>query len=114
MAVVVTQSGSQTCTVSTEHTVTSTITAAGTYVFKVDLNAAANGDIFEFRTKSKVRAADTQRNVDYWTVANVQSDFPVFESIPIAIAVSENLDCSMKQTAGTGRAVPWEVMQIDA
>ena len=114
MAVVVTQSGSQTCTISTEHTVTTTVTAAGTYLFKVDLNACVNGDIFEIRTKIKARAADTQRNADYFTVANAQTDFMVYHSLPIALAVNENLDCSIKQTAGTGRAVPWNLLQIDS
>ena len=38
-------SGSQTCTVNTEHTLT-TQTASGTYVAVLDLVNAANGDEF--------------------------------------------------------------------
>ena len=113
MAVVVTQSGSQTCTVTTEHTVTTTVNTAGTYVFKVDLNASVNGDAFEVRVKCKARAADTARVIYFETFANVQDD-PIKIGAPCAIAVNEALDCSIKQTTGTSRAVPWNLLQIDS
>lgn len=111
MSVAVVQSGSQTCTINTEHTLTTTIDTAGTYVLKLDLNALVSGDVLEVRIKSKCRAADTQRLGYYAVYANAQTEL-LKHSIPIPIAASESLDVSIKQTAGTGRAVPWNVLSL--
>lgn len=109
MGVSASQTGSQTCSIGTEHTVTTTITAAGTYVFWVDMNNAANGDVFEFRAKRKVRSSDTQRNCLFATLSNVQSDIPNRAILIVEVPPSCDLDFSIKQTGGTGRAIPWSV-----
>ena len=111
MAVTSVQSGSQTCTVSTEHTLTTTITTAGTYVVKLDLNAAVNGDVFEVRVKCMCRSTDTQRLAYVASFANAQAA-PIVLSVPVPIATDEDLDVSIKQTAGTSRAVPWNVLSL--
>ena len=100
--------GSQTATVTTEHTLT-TITAAGTYVLTVDMNALALGDYLTLRGKVKVRSTGTTRTIYTGTYANVQDNL-VSASIPIP-TVSECV-FTLEQTAGTGRAFPWEVVAL--
>jgi hypothetical protein len=104
----VVQSGSQTCTVGTEHTVTTTINTAGTYQALFDLSNGVNGDRFELRVKRKVRAADSVVECYYACVEHVQTQKGKI-SIPIAIPTNGALDMSVKQVAGTGRAVPWSI-----
>lgn len=100
--------GSQTATINTEHTL-STITTAGTYVLTVDTNAMADGDELELRGKLKVRSTGTTRLAYLGTYINAQSDL-VKLSIPIP-TVSEVV-FTLKQTAGTGRAFPWEIVKL--
>lgn len=100
--------GSQTATVTTEHTLT-TITTAGTYVLTVDLNAMALGDYLTLRAKVKVRSTGTTRTVYLGTYAHTQEEL-VAVSIPIP-TVSECV-FTLEQTAGTGRAFNWEVVAL--
>lgn len=105
------QSGSQTCTISTEHTLTTTVTAAGTYVAKFDLANLVSGDVLEVRIKCMCRSTDTQRLAYVASFANAQAT-PIALSIPVPIATDEDLDCSIKQVAGTGRAIPWNLLKL--
>lgn len=100
--------GSQTAVITTEHTL-STVTDAGVYQLSVDTDAMANGDELELRVKLKVRSVGTTRQVYLGTYAHVQTD-KVKLSTPVA-ALHEVV-FTLKQTAGTGRAFPWEVIQI--
>lgn len=102
--------GSQTATISTEHTL-ATITADGTYQLQVDCNAMALGDITELRAKLKVRSTGTTRLLYVHRLAHVQSP-PVVVTVPVAS--TNELVFTLTQTAGTGRAFPWEIVQLDA
>jgi hypothetical protein len=108
MAVTSKAEGSQTATVTTEHTL-STITDPGVYQLSVDCNAMALGDELELRAKLKVRSTGTTRQLYLGSYAHVQGD-PVKVSIPVS-AVSEVV-FTLKQTVGTGRTFPWEVIQL--
>jgi hypothetical protein len=101
-------SGSQTAVITTEHTL-STVTDAGTYALYVDTNAMVLGDILELRVKYKATAAGTTREFMVATYAHVQGQ-PVKASIPVA-SINECV-FTLKQTAGTGRAFPWEVVEL--
>ncbi len=100
--------GSQTATVTTEHTL-STITDAGTYVLTVDVSNMALGDELTLRAKLKVRSSGTTRTAYTAHYAQVQENLVVI-SIPLA-TVSEVV-FTLEQTVGTGRAFNWEVVEL--
>lgn len=102
-------SGTQTASISTEHTL-STRTSARTYVLLVDLSNLAAGDTVELRAKVKVLSSSTTRQAYVETFTGDQTD-DAFISIPIPTAHS----CSftLKQTAGTGRSFDWSVLSLD-
>lgn len=106
-------SGSQTCTISTEHTLNGTTpeTTDGIFQLVLDLNAAADGDVFEIRVKEKARSGDTQRTIECFVVANnVSTDSELWVSP--AVVLLHGWDMTLKQTAGTGRAVPWSIRKV--
>jgi hypothetical protein len=109
VAVALESSGSQTATISTEHSL-ATPTSAKTRQLVVDLNAMATGDIVELRIKRKVRNSDTIRTMLLATFAHAQAE-PIVTSIPVASA--EGATFTLTQTAGTGRAFPWAVETLD-
>lgn len=98
--------GSQTATITTEHTL-ATVTDAGTYVLGVDTAAMLAGDVLELRIKTKMRTGGTSR-LAYGPVRfdGVQA-VPNKYSMPIPSEVEAVF--TLKQTAGTGRAFPWSV-----
>ena len=98
-------SGSQTATVTTEHTL-ATVTVAGTFTLTVDLSNMALGDKLTLRTKLKVRSSGTTRTADVGHYAHVQERL-VSVSIPLP-TVTEAV-FTLEQTAGTGRVFEWEV-----
>lgn len=110
MALSVNTSGSQTCTVTTEHDL-ATITSANVYVLALDLNASVGGttpDIFEVREYGKARSSDTERLIKCYTVVGAQVEI-LFQTIPRVSP--HHIRYTIKQTQGTSRAVPWAVYQ---
>ena len=112
MAVTSSSSGSQTCTVTTEHTLATISAAAGVYSLWFDLNASLGGtspDVFEVRVYSKARSSDTERLCNIFNFKGVQGcqlrRTPIYET-------PHDLRVSIKQSAGTSRAVPWEVRKL--
>lgn len=100
--------GSQTATVTTEHTL-ATITTSGTFVLAIDANAMALGDELVVKVKSKVRSVGTTRLAYSATYVNNQS-IPVIFTIPV---VSTNeVVFTITQETGTGRAFPWEIWEL--
>jgi len=102
--------GSQTATIDTEHTL-ATITSAGTYVLLVDTVNLALGDKLTLRAKTKVRSVGTTRLAYEAFYAHAQSE-PVKVSIPVPS--TNEIVFTLEQTDGTGRAFPWEIVQLDA
>ena len=108
MAVAVKTSGSQTCTISTEHTL-ATVTDAGVYQLALDLNALADGatpDILVVAAYGKARSSDTERLMETWEFVGSQGK-PLWRSNPEVSPHSYKV--TIKQTQGTGRAVPWAI-----
>ena len=108
MAVAVNTSGSQTCTISTEHTL-ATITTAGVYQLALDLNAMADGttpDILTVYVYGKARSSDTERLSESYEFIGAQGK-PLWRSAPELSPHSYRV--SIKQSQGTGRAIPWAV-----
>ncbi len=107
MATVV-DSGSQACTVTTEH-VLSTYTTAGTLVFVADFNASAGGstpDVFEVRYYDKARSGDTERQAEIFSLQGVQTT-PLVHFKPIVSP--HHLKVTLKQTQGTSRTILWSL-----
>jgi hypothetical protein len=109
MTVASNQSGSQTATIGTEHTLGTAITAAGVYVLVVDTNAMVNGDVLELRAKTKAKSGSTSRLAYFVTYANAQGELNKY-SVPIP--VDTEVVFTLKQSAGTGRAFDWNILAL--
>ena len=108
MAVAVKTSGSQTCTISTEHTL-ATVTDVGVYQLALDVSALADGatpDILRIRAYGKARTSDTERLMEDWYLVGSQAK-PLWRSNPEVSPHSYRV--TITQTQGTGRAVPWAI-----
>lgn len=104
--------GSQTCTLDTPHQIPGTaISADGTYQLWLDCNAMALGDVLIVREYTKVRSTGTTRLLRSSRFAHVQAE-PNKYFIPLP-STNETY-WTIEQTDGTGRAFPWEIVQLDA
>lgn len=114
MTVTAAGSGTQTATVTTEHTLLD-VAAAGTYLLEVDANLMQDGDTLELRVYAIVLTGGT-RHVAYlgrWTGAQPADD-QIKISVPISneLTDSGSLRFTLKQAAGTSRNFPWKVLQL--
>lgn len=109
MALAVVASGTQTATVGTEHSLAISTTGK-TYVLVVDAGAMQNDDILELRIKTKVLSGGTQQVAYYALFQHVQAE-PQKYSVPVPADIE--IECTLKQTAGTGRSFPWKLLSID-
>lgn len=113
MAVSAFATGTQTATVTTEHTL-SDVNLAGTYTLHVDLNLMADGDTLELRIYQMVLTGGTRRvaYIDSWNDEQ-PADNKIAVSVPISneLTDSGSLRFTLKQTAGTSRDFPWKVLR---
>jgi len=72
--------GSQTATISTEHTL-ATITADGSYQLQVNMSNLALGDVLIVREKLKVRSVGTTALIESYRYSHVQAS-PIKTFIP--------------------------------
>lgn len=113
MAVTAAGSGTQTATITTEHTLQD-INSAGTYTLHVDTNALADGDTVELRIYQMVLTSGTRRVCYYEAYHDAQgADDQIKISVPISneLTDSGSLRFTLLQTVGTGRAFPWKVLR---
>src|SRR3990167_3643988 len=102
-------SGTQTAVITTEHSL-DTDADAGIYVFSVNTTNMVLGDIVELRMKTKVLTGDTAEQVYIAHFSNIP-ECVIVQSPPVVSMFS--LEVTLKQVAGTGRAFPWSLVQID-
>lgn len=107
MAISSAAEGSQTATISTEHTL-STQTVAATYILSIDCTNMADGDTLELRAYVKVRSSSTEHVYVLGSYSHVQVE-DVKMSIPIPTLHSVKF--TLTQTAGTGRVFDWNVIK---
>ena len=100
--------GSQTATISTEHTL-ATDTTNKTYVLVVDTGAMVAGDVTELRIYTIVRSGGTERLAYIQVFRDTQNE-PIKYSVPVPADISCKV--TLKQTAGTGRAYPWKLLSL--
>lgn len=105
--------GTQTAVIGTEEFLSSP-NAAGVYTLHVDTVNMAAGDVLELRVYQIVLTGGTSRVAYVVQYAGPQpADDLIKISVPIAndLTDTNSLRFSLKQTAGTGRAFPWKVLQ---
>lgn len=112
MAVTAAGSGTQSATVTTEHTLLD-VSAAGTYTLHVDTVNMVAGDGLELRVYQMVLTGGTRR-VAY--MAAFQGVQPTDDLIKISVPISNELTDSgalrftLKQTTGTSRNFPYKIL----
>ena len=99
-------SGTQTATISTEHSL-DTPTTNGTYALEVDTVNLVNGDLVELRVYDMVDGTN-YRQVYKGTYQHIQINNAKLS--PVIYATTQ-AKFTLKQTAGTGRAFPWKVLR---
>lgn len=109
MTMTVESTGTQTATISTEHTL-ATPTTAKTRVLTVDLSNLVAGDQVELRIKKKVLTGGTALLAAYATFTGPVNTV-VADSVPVICPYGATL--TLKQTAGTGRNFDWTVTTLD-
>lgn len=107
MSWAVDSSGTQTATISTEHSL-ATPTTVATYVLSVDTVNMALGDLLELRCYDMVDGTN-YRQMWKGTFQHVQVN--VAKASP-PISVTTQAKFTLKQVAGTGRNFPWSLRRI--
>lgn len=113
MTVTAQGTGSQTATLTTEHTLLD-VAVAGTFQLFVDKVNMSAGDILELRVYQIILTGGTRRVADVGRFADAQAtDDMIARSIPISNELTDAgaLRFTLKQTVGTGRAYPWKVLK---
>lgn len=109
MAVSVANSGTQTATINTEHTL-ATITTAGTYIYVVSMVNLAAAEVVELRIYTKIAGSgETEQLAYYFPVRGTVSEMQIY-SIPVPSPIS--FKATLKQTSGTGRSFVWAVYAL--
>lgn len=112
MAVTASGSGTQTATVTTEHTLLDVATA-GVYTLHVDTVNMVAGDVLELRIYQIILTSGTRRVAYVTSYAGAQPTDDVIKiSVPIGneLTDSGSLRFTLKQTFGTSRNFPWKVL----
>ena len=113
-------SGTQTCTVGTEHTL-EVVTGPKTIVVHVNTKNLVAGDVLEVRIYNKVLTGDTDPALEIMGTYNgLQGDAaaPGSEAygdvvkVSPAIVVPYSATVTICQQAGTSRDVPWNVISM--
>lgn len=100
--------GTQTATVTTEHTL-AMVTTAGNYLLLVDTNELVLGDELILRVKLKVLSTGTTRLAFQATYKNIVGS-PIIQSIPVSV-VNEAV-FTLEQSTGTSRDFEWAVVDM--
>lgn len=106
-------SGTQTASISTEHTLLD-VAVAGTFTYHVDMTNLAAADIVELRIYQIVLTGGTRQVAYYQRYLDAQpADNMIKISVPVSNELTDagSLRFTLKQTAGTGRQFPWKVLK---
>lgn len=106
--------GTQTATVTTEHTLTSP-GVIGRFLLIVDTVNMAAGDVLELRAKQVILTGGTLRVVDFAAFYGAQPADDLIKSLEIVsneLVEANAVRFTLKQTFGTGRDFPWKVLNL--
>jgi hypothetical protein len=109
MALAVEASASQTCTVTTTHTLSSP-TSNKTRCILFDLGTSVSGDVFRIDILVKVLTGGTAAIAYSATYSNALGE-PIVISPPIPMFWGGIF--KITQTTGTSRTIPWELLTLD-
>lgn len=112
MAVTAAGSGTQTATVTTEHTLLD-VAVAGVFTLHVDTVNMVAGDILELRIYQIVLTSGTRRVAYIGAFYGAQAtDDLIKVSVPIGNELTDSgaLRFTLKQTFGTSRNFPWKTL----
>lgn len=101
--------GTQTCVVTTAHTVVNASTEQGNFLFEVDLSELANGDTIEITVKTKLRSTSSEV-VRFFRVYSHQQGEPIVASFPFVSLGT--ITCTLKITEGSNRDVVWSLKRL--
>lgn len=107
MAVSLKTSGSQTATLTTEHSL-ATITDAGTYELWVDTDALVNGETVALKAKCKLAGSGDTAKIE-WQAVFVHDQGTDIHKRSGPIPSPFSIEFTLTQTGGTGRAFPWAI-----
>lgn len=109
MAVTENTSGSTT-TDGSEQTL-ATITSAGNYMFRIDVDNMVNADAILIRIKVEARASESTAKVLYsQPVMHDQGEAAIIDFPWVAIPASGQYIVTLQRTAGSDRAYPWSIL----
>jgi hypothetical protein len=108
MGLVSSASGSQLSVINTEHSL-SQKTGIGIYVLVVDTSAMEAGDTVEVRIKTKCISSGTVK-IAYLDIYSDVQDEPHKYSVPVPVDLE--IICTIKQTTGTGKTFPWNLLRV--
>lgn len=108
MTVWAASTGTQSATVTTEHTLKQD-SGANSFQAAVDLTNMVNGDITEIRVYEIINA--TARQIFNGIYANVQANPLVKTPIFASAGVTNGFKLTLKQSAGTSRNFDWETLK---
>lgn len=108
MALASAGNGTQTASISTEHTL-ATITSGDTAVLQVDASNMTSSDTLVLRAYIKVSSGGSSQIVYEESFSGVQSP-PVLLSVPVPGL--HEVKFTLEQTAGTGRDFDWEAVTL--
>lgn len=103
-----TTNGTQTATVTTEHTL-ATLTGNKFYTAYIDLTNMASGDTVEIRVSVIVKTAGSHILYYLGTYSGAQTN-PLVYIAPLPSDLSWKL--TIKQTIGTGRTYDWRIFEV--
>jgi hypothetical protein len=112
MAVTAQGSGTQTATVTTEHTLLD-VAVAGVFSLHVDTINMVALDVLQLRIYQKILTGGVLRVVYTEEFIDAQdTDNLIKVSVPIAndLVEAASLRFTLKQSAGTSRTFPWKVL----
>jgi hypothetical protein len=113
MAVTAQGSGTQTATVTTEHTLLD-VAIAGTFTLHVNLINMAAGDALELRVYQIILTGTTRRVVYFERRVDAQvADDMIAVSVPISNELTDagSIRFTLNQTLGTSRNFDWKVLK---
>jgi len=104
------ESGSQTAVINTEHTLgTADDGTDGVFQHDLDVSAMVRLDELEIRLYDKCQATGVSLLIHMWKIRHAQAD-GLWRSPVMVFMHARKL--TIKQTAGTGRIIPWSVKRV--
>lgn len=108
-------SGSQTCTLATDHVVQTLTgpTGGAHYALILDVANIVAAEVLFAYVKRKVRSSDTERELMRVVVARGPASAPIVDSLILRLPNGIAGTFGIRQEGGTGRSIPWAVERVD-